>query len=94
LNFRFAVAELRFRPGLDHSRNAAGSNARRGTNFWRRETGPDARRAGAVREMLQCCNRQVASGPPGLVLIMVLRRHLPFGPKAFLVLLALSNESR
>jgi hypothetical protein len=45
----------------------------------------------------RCCSAAIArlrAAPSGLVLIMVLRRHLPFGPKAFLVLLALSNESR
>ena len=48
----------------------------------------------AAREMSRCCNRKVAIGCLGVVLFMVLRRHLPFGPKAFLVLLALSDESR
>jgi len=36
----------------------------------------------------------VAIDGPRAGLIMVLRRHLPFDPKAFLVLLALSDESR
>jgi hypothetical protein len=48
----------------------------------------------AAREMSRCCNRKVAIGRLGVVLVMVLRRHLPCGPKAFLVLLALSDESR
>jgi hypothetical protein len=52
------------------------------------------RRGPTTREMLRRCNRKVASAGPEAVSITVLRRHLPFGPKAFLVLLALSNESR
>ena len=47
-----------------------------------------------AREILRCCNRTVAVGGGAAVSIMVLRRHLPFARKAFLVLLALSDESR
>jgi hypothetical protein len=47
-----------------------------------------------ARETLRCCNRTVALGGRAAVSIMVLGRHLPFAPKAFLVLLALSDESR
>jgi hypothetical protein len=48
----------------------------------------------AAREMLQGCNRRVAIRGRTAVSMMVLRRHLPFAPKAFLVSLALSDESR
>jgi hypothetical protein len=43
-----------------------------------------------MQEKLPLCNRKVAIGCPG----WLLSRHLPFDAKAFLVLLALSDESR
>jgi hypothetical protein len=45
----------------------------------------------------ECCSfaiAKVAISGPSADLIMALRRHLPSGPKAFLVSLALSDESR
>jgi hypothetical protein len=62
-------------------------------NFRRREAGQDAGGADHAGDVA-ALQSQGCEHRPGAVSITVLRRHLPFGPKAFLVLLALSNESR
>jgi hypothetical protein len=51
---------------------------------------PIANRSGR----LQCTNRRLRSVAPLLAVMAAVRLHLPFGPEAFWVLLALSDETR
>jgi len=90
LDFRFDVAGLRFRHEFDRSRNAPGAGyIPRCTNFRQpavRIALPAVNRSGVLRRS----NRKGCDLRP----LMDWRFHLPFGPEAFWVLLALSEETR
>jgi hypothetical protein len=83
---------LRFRHEFDHSENATDAGYVPALHEFSPAGRADRQSLGALRYSNQ--SQRLRSAAPLLGLIAALRLHLPFGPEAFWVLLALSQETR